>query len=200
MLKVSKTVNGGFAHADRRASLVGVQMSVSPEIIQNASHGERDAQRVIFETFRDRIYQLVWRIVGAGDADDVAQDTFVRVFEKLHQFRHESELGTWVHRIAVNQSLKHLNRRKRTASCLLNEDHSAVRDLSDTTDTKELVSLAMSRINPELRSVLQLKEIGELSYSQIAEIVEIPAGTVGSRLNRARKEFKDQLVALGWES
>ena len=175
-------------------------MSVSPEIIQNAGRGERDAQRVIFETFRDRIYKLVWRIVGEWDADDVAQDTFLRVFEKLHQFRHESELETWVHRIAVNQSLKHLNRRNRTASSSLNEEHSAVPDLSAATDAEELVNLAMSRIDPELRSVLQLKEIDELSYSQIAEIIEIPEGTVGSRLNRARKELKEQLVALGWES
>ena len=175
-------------------------MSVSSEIIQSASRGERDAQRVIFETFRDRVYQLVWRMVGEWDADDVAQDTFVRVFEKLHQFRQESELDTWVHRIAVNQAIKHLNRRKRTAASSLNEEYSAVQDSSNADDNAEVVTLAMSKIDPELRSVLQLKEIDELSYSQIAEIFEIPEGTVGSRLSRARKELKEQLVALGWES
>ena len=73
-------------------------------------------------------------------------------------------------------------------------------DSSNADDNAEVVTLAMSKIDPELRSVLQLKEIDELSYSQIAEIFEIPEGTVGSRLSRARKELKEQLVALGWES
>ncbi len=174
-------------------------MSVSSDIIQSASRGERDAQRVIFETFRDRVYQLVWRMVGEWDADDVAQDTFVRVFEKLHQFRQESELYTWVHRIAVNQAIKHLNRQKRTATSSLNEEHSVAQASSDADDNAELVTLAMSKMDAELRSVLQLKEIDGLSYSQIAVIVEIPEGTVGSRLSRARKELKEKLVSLGWE-
>jgi RNA polymerase sigma-70 factor (ECF subfamily) len=190
----------GFAHADHRASLVGVAMPVSAEIIKNASQGDRNAQRVIFEAFRVRVHQLVGRMVGECDAEDVAQDTFMRVFEKLHQFRQDSELGTWVHRIAVNQAIKHLNRRTRNATSSWVDDYGPASRMSDTGDIAELVKLAIDKIDPELKAVLQLKEIDGLTYSQIAEIVEIPEGTVGSRLNRARKELREQLIALGWES
>ena len=68
-----------------------------------------------------------------------------------------------------------------------------------TMENAELLEVAMLRIEPELRVVFQLKEMDELPYSQIAEIVGIPEGTVGSRLNRARTELRDQLTQLGWE-
>ena len=68
-----------------------------------------------------------------------------------------------------------------------------------TMENAELLEVAMLRIEPELRVVFQLKEMDELPYSQIAEIVGIPEGTVGSRLNRARTELRDQLPQLGWE-
>lgn len=66
-------------------------------------------------------------------------------------------------------------------------------------ELSEILTRAMERIEPELRLIFQLKEIDELSYAQIGEIVGIPEGTVGSRLNRARRELRDQLLNLGWE-
>jgi RNA polymerase sigma-70 factor (ECF subfamily) len=66
-------------------------------------------------------------------------------------------------------------------------------------ELSEILTRAMERIEPELRWIFQLKEVDELSYAQIGEIVGIPEGTVGSRLNRARRELRDQLLNLGWE-
>lgn len=71
--------------------------------------------------------------------------------------------------------------------------------LSFCGELAEVLSFAMERIEPELRLIFQLKEVDELSYAQIGEIVGIPEGTVGSRLNRARRELRDQMFNLGWE-
>ena len=73
-------------------------------------------------------------------------------------------------------------------------------DQAANLENAELLEVALSRIDPELRIVFELKEVDELPYSEIAEIVGIPEGTVGSRLNRARTELRDHLTQLGWES
>ena len=70
---------------------------------------------------------------------------------------------------------------------------------SMSSELAEMLSRAMERIEPDLRLIFQLKEVEELSYAQIGEIAGIPEGTVGSRLNRARRELRDQLLNLGWE-
>jgi RNA polymerase sigma-70 factor (ECF subfamily) len=178
---------------------VGVPMSIDARCIQLASHGDRDAQRVIYEAHVERVYRLVLRLVGRSDAEDVTQNLFLQLFAKLKTFRHESEFATWVHRLAVNEALQHVRRVRRHAAVQLTSTNTAQVAVSNATDWKELFETAMSRIESELRLVLELKELEKMSYSQIAEILGIPEGTVGSRLNRARRELRDQLVALGWE-
>jgi len=176
--------------------------SINENIIKRASAGERVAQRKLYEHFRDRTYRLVRRIVGDSDADDVTQDCFLNVFAKLQSFRFESQFSTWLHRLAVNESLQHIrsrSRRKENCRPIFDEDLGQVDGVASM-ENAELLETALSRIEPELRIVFELKEVDELPYSQIAEIVGIPEGTVGSRLNRARTELRDHLTQLGWES
>jgi len=181
--------------------MAGRDESINENIVKRASAGERAAQLDLYEYFRDRIFRLVRHIVGESDADDVTQECFLKVFAKLHTFRFESQFSTWLHRLVVNESLQHLrsrSRRKEYGQPILDEEmgHGAG---AATIENAELLEVAMSRIEPELRVVFQLKEVDELPYSEIAEIVGIPEGTVGSRLNRARTELRDQLTQLGWE-
>lgn len=178
----------------------GVFMSVSEDVIQHATLGDRNAQKVIFETFRVAICRVAGRIVGDADADDVAQETFVTAFEKLSQFRCDSQFSTWLYRIAVNKAIRFKQNQTRRATATLSEADGAWQSASDADETAELVKLAMSKLDPELGMILQLKEIDRLSYAEISEIVGIPEGTVGSRLNRARKELRERLMALGWEA
>lgn len=178
----------------------GVFMSVSEDVIQHATLGDRNAQKVIFETFRVPICRVVGRIVGDADADDVAQETFVTAFERLSQFRCDSQFSTWLYRIAVNKAIRFKQNQTRRATATLSEADGAWQSASDADETAELVKLAMSKLDPELAMILQLKEIDRLSYAEISEIVGIPEGTVGSRLNRARKELRERLMALGWEA
>ncbi len=176
--------------------------SIHENVVRRASAGERAAQRELYEHFRDRIFHLVRRVVGESDADDVTQDCFLKVFAKVHTFRFESKFSTWLHRLVVNESLQHvrsLARRKDYGQPIL-KDEMVHFTVTPTMENAELLEVALSRIEPELRVVFELKEVDELPYSEIAEIVGIPEGTVGSRLNRARTELRDQLTQLGWES
>lgn len=174
-------------------------MTLSCEAIEQAALGDREAQRLIFESLSDRVHRLVLRIVGSTDADDVTQDVFIHLFANLHQYRHDAQLSTWVYRLAVNEALQHLRRTRRRSVKSLDGVNVIARSQGNAAEMKELLETALGRIDAELRIVLELKEIEGMSYTQIAEIVGIPEGTVGSRLNRARRELRSQLEALGWE-
>ena len=175
-------------------------MPIDARCIQLASNGDRDAQRIIYETLVERVHRLVLRIVGPADSEDVTQDLFLHLFDKLSSFRHESEFSTWVHRMAVNEALQHTRRTRRHPTVQLLPTEVIESRAEHETDSKELLETAMSRIDAELRLILELKEIEQMPYSEIAEIIGIPEGTVGSRLNRARRELRMQLSALGWRS
>ena len=175
-------------------------MPIDARCIQLASNGDRDAQRIIYETLVERVHRLVLRIVGPADSEDVTQDLFLHLFDKLSSFRHESEFSTWVHRMAVNEALQHLRRARRHPTVQLVPTELIQSRVDQESDSKELLETAMSRMDAELRLILELKEIEQMPYSQIAELVGIPEGTVGSRLNRARRELRAQLSAMGWRS
>ena len=175
-------------------------MLVSEDVIDRACRGEPDAQREIYEAFFPRVSRLVRRIVGESDADDVSQDAFVQLLSKLNTFQGNSAFATWVHRVAVNQALQHVRFRNRHPTETLYETAMADQESRQQIGLAELLDVAMRRIDVELRTIFQLKEVDGLAYSEIAQIVGIPEGTVGSRLNRARRELQHQLLELGWES
>ena len=177
----------------------GGSMVLANEVIERAARGERDSQRLIYESLGSLIYRTVYRIVGSSHVDDVTQDVFLHLFSNLHKFGFESEFPTWVHRLAVNQALQYLRRSKRKYMVPLASLTEVPASEKNDRDLKELFEVALSRLDTELCVILDLKEAQNLSYSQIAEIVGIPEGTVGSRLNRARRELKGHLLALGWE-
>ncbi len=172
--------------------------------INQASRGSREYQKRIYELLASRIYRVIRKIVGASNADDVMQDFVIQLFAKLKQFRFESSLETWAHRMAVNQSLQYLRKTSR--------DEQRVRkvamateisnDLNQhlQTDDSEVLQLAMEQISGEQRAILHMKEVEGLGYEAIASVLGIPEGTVGSRLNKARKELRTSLIRLGWDT
>lgn len=169
------------------------------DAIQRAVEGDRTAQQFIYESLSSGVHRLVLRIVGISDADDVTQDVFCHILEKIHTFRAESDFATWVHRVAVNDALQHLRERKRHRLVPLDENKFVSKSKTNSRETKELFDTALLRIDPELRVIIELKEFEKMTYAKIAEIMSIPEGTVGSRLNRARRELRNQLIFLGWE-
>jgi RNA polymerase sigma-70 factor (ECF subfamily) len=162
--------------------------------------GDRDAMQQLYEHCSARVYALMVRIVGRQDADDLTQQVFLQMFRKLDQFSGESKLETWLYRLATNEALQHLRRKQRQSAGPLVSDLSGNDpDSLIESEKVEMLELALSRINPELRAIISMKEEQHLSYREIADSVGVPEGTVGSRLNRARKELREELEKLGWE-
>ncbi len=161
--------------------------------------GDRDAMQQIYEHCSDRVYALMVRIVGQQDADDLTQQVFLQMFRKLDQFGGGSKLETWLYRLATNEALQHLRRKKRQSVLpLVTEPSASDPNRLMESEKLQMLELALSRIDPELRAILSLKEEQSLSYHEIAESIGIPEGTVGSRLNHARKELRDELIKMGW--
>ena len=153
----------------------------------------------IYEHCKSSVYGLMVRMVGAQDADDLTQQAFLQMFRKLGQFNGQSKLETWLFRLAANEALQYLRKQKRqtTASFVL-EPLTIDDDQLVKSEESQLIETALARLEPELRAVFLLKEQQGCSYREIAEALEIPEGTVGSRLNRARRELRQELAKLGY--
>lgn len=172
--------------------------------IKKAASGNRDYQRRVYELIASRVYRVIRKIVGPSDADDVMQDFVLQLFAKLDQFRFESSLETWTHRMAVNQSLQYLRKAsredRRVRKVALTTDMTNQTKESFQAEDAEILSLAMEKISGEQRAILHMKEVEGLGYDAISDVLGIPEGTVGSRLNKARKELRNSLIQLGWEA
>ena len=169
------------------------------QLVDACVAGDRCAMQQLYERCVGRIYGLMVRMVGWQQADDLTQQVFLQMFRKLEQFNGQSKLETWLYRLATNEALQHLRREKRQkAAPLSSEPETNDSDRLAAAEETQLLELAMSRLEPELRAVLLLKEQEGMSYQEIADSVGIPEGTVGSRLNRARKELRQELASLGW--
>jgi len=192
--------NSAAADSDSEA-LAPLEVRETDEMVAACQQGEPLAQRRLYDASHQNVYRLVVRMVGVQDAVDVTQQVFLQVFRKIGQFSGKSQFGTWIYRVAVNESLQHLRKSKRTQMQALDQepvDRSA--DDHQNVDDRELLEQSLARLEPDLRSTFLLREVEGLSYDKIAAALEIPEGTVGSRLNRARRELRQYLVELGWES
>lgn len=173
--------------------------------ISRASNGHRESQKHIYELLAARCYRVIRKIVGDSHADDVMQDFVIHLFSRLSQFRFESTLETWAHRMAVNQSLQYLRKMKREEQRIqkvaeAGEVSLNVNQKIQADEDIEVLELAMQQITGEQRAILHMKEVEGLGYSAIASVLGIPEGTVGSRLNKARNELRTSLIHLGWEA
>jgi len=174
--------------------------AIDAALLAGCLSGERGAQRRLYELSHRQVYRLMVRMVGLQDAADVTQQVFMHVFRKIDQFAGRSKFETWLYRLAANEALQHLRKGQRWKFQTLSHDPVSHRTPEGESDEhKELLDHALARIEPELRSIFVLREIEGMSYHQIAETIEIPEGTVASRLNRARRELRQHLADLGWE-
>ena len=172
--------------------------------IRGASQGEQESQSKIYQRVASQVVRIVRRIVGQDHADDVVQDFFVAFFAKINQFRFESSFETWVHRMAVNQSLQHLRKSNREQERVRRYAEIAGSQIGiaaehSSQENAEVLEIAMNNLSGDQRALLHMKEVEGFGYQQIAEVLGIPEGTVGSRLNKARSELRSALTHLGWE-
>jgi len=184
-------------------------------LIDRVKRGDRQAFEMLVVKYQRRIERLISRMVRDVDlVPDIAQETFIRAYRALPQFRGESAFYTWLYRIAVNTAKKALAELGRdpvvTESALASreEDDETSRVGSELTDSetpeavlasKELaatVNAAVEALSEELRQAITLREIEGLSYEEIADVMNCPIGTVRSRIFRAREAIAERLRPL----
>jgi RNA polymerase sigma-70 factor (ECF subfamily) len=168
-------------------------------LIEQAQHGDRNAFGELVSRYYPGVVRVVYRLCGeTGLAEDMAQEAFLRGWMKLPSFHPQTSLRNWLYRIAVNATLDVL--RRKTEDTLEEEAVQMVPDQAAgpeaTLIEKERVALlqqAMRALPEAARSVLVLREYGGLSYQEIASVLDVPIGTVMSRLNYARNRLRELL-------
>ena len=170
------------------------------ELIQQVRSGDLDAYRYLVERYQGRVATTVKAMLGEGnEADDVGQETFIRFYKSLNSFRGDSSVSTYLHRIAVNLSLNELKRRKRFLSRFERQsdrhtEASLSSDNIDQLEKKDLIQKALLKLSPDFRSVVVLRYIEGYSTKETAAMLDIPLGTVLSRLSRAQNKLRDYLL------
>ena len=193
--------------------LAGAQNGISEEdarILRGLRAGVESAYEELIERYEHPVYSMVYRLLGnQTDACDVVQEVFLKVFRGVNSFREQSSLRTWVYRIAVNEAHNHRRwfaRHCRREVPLEKEglDHEQAiefaydpgpspYDQALDTETRQLVERALTRINPLFRTAVVLRDIQNLSYEEIADILQISLGTVKSRIVRGREALRREL-------
>lgn len=169
------------------------------ELVQACQRGEREAFRALFEHYRNKVYSIALRFSGdPASAMDIAQDTFLKLFSTIREFRGDSSFDTWIYRLVVNSCMDHRRRMWRIAP-LADHFQQTLRDPGDSlkdllrSERGEQVRAAVERLTPDLRIVIVLRYTEGLSYEQIAAALGCSEGTVASRLNRAHKRLEQRL-------
>lgn len=181
-------------------------------IIEQIKAGDEQAFSIIVKRYQQQVARTVIGMLGKTDeADDVGQEVFIRFYNAIEQYRGESALGTYLSRIAINLSLNALkkNKRKRLFTTFSNDqdnnnnntlDNKVVADDEfKAKDQQELVQLALSYLDPKFRSIIVLRMLEGYSTKETAETLNIPTGTVLSRLSRAQDKLKEALTKLGYQ-
>ncbi len=182
-------------------------------LIDRCLQGHVEAFGELVRRYQDRLYNALFRFLGnSEDARDVAQEAFLSAFRNLKKFRGRSQFFTWLYRIAWNHALD-LKRRAKNSWALPEAEGSAHpnepqdRSVSASPDwhlqrreEDERLQQALAKLSDEYRLVLILREMDELSYEEIAEVLDIPIGTVRSRLHRARLELRQLLEEMEKDS
>lgn len=190
------------------------QRTADLDAVERCLAGDREAFGEIVERWQDRIYGAVLRMVRDTElARDLAQETFLRAYAKLSSFRGGAAMGTWLYSIALNQVRSEMRKRaaqKYGAPVSLDalsggggdgdgprfEPPDAAPDAHERAVTKEETQLLLEELallDEEHRAVLVLREFQDLPYEEIAQVLDVPVGTVRSRLHRARGELRDRL-------
>ena len=186
--------------------------SQEAEIVRRVLEGDADAFGAIVDEYQKNVYNLALRMTGnPEDAQDMSQEAFIKAFNSLASFRGDSKLSVWLYRIVSNVCLDFLHSRKRRQTVSLNMDDGEggsseleIPDLSAMPEeelnrrlTREAVRKGLLSLPEDQREILLLREIEGLSYDEIAQALELEAGTVKSRIFRARKRLCAQLVSGG---
>lgn len=173
-------------------------------VIELAQRGDRAAFGELVKRYQKRAYAVAYGLVGnREDALELAQESFAKAYKAMGRFDTGMPFYPWLYRIVKNTCLNHLNRRKRRGETSLDgmmddgrdfaAGHDGPEKLAHRSELRGRISEAMQVLNDAHREILTLRHIEELSYAEIAEVLDVPKGTVMSRLHAARRSLREAL-------
>lgn len=184
-------------------------------LLDRCRQGQTEAFGGLVEKYQDRVFNAILRFcTNRHDAEELCQEAFVKAFENLPRFRRASGFYTWLFRIAVNLTISHRRRGGRVrfhsldrtwggdeesrpmGDLLPDHRHGRPDDAAQADDANERVMKALAELDDEFRVVVVLRDIEDMNYGQISKVLDVPVGTVKSRLYRARCVLKDKLRDL----
>jgi RNA polymerase sigma-70 factor (ECF subfamily) len=174
------------------------------ELIQAVLAGDGRAERALYEAHVDRVFRLCYRLANGDDAraQDFTQETFVRAFGRLSEFRGEAALGTWLHSIAVSVSLNGMRRVKRWNEREAGLDDVAeigVVDRNAEPDLKQKLRRAIAGLPEHYRVVFVMYDMEGYTHEEIGTALSLPTGTSKARLSRARAKLREALAEFAGE-
>ena len=185
------------------------------QVVVFAQEGREDAYRELIRRYERPVYSLIYRMVRDNEtAEDLAQETFIKVLNNIDRYRPEFKFSSWLFKIANNITIDHLRRRqldtisiegapdavtgeriRATAVTIASGGESPLEEL----ESKEIgasIEQAIAKLRPEYRACIILRHVEDYSYDEIAEIVKLPLGTVKTYIHRARQELREHLEDL----
>jgi RNA polymerase sigma-70 factor (ECF subfamily) len=174
------------------------------ELVKASLDGDKNAFGEIVNRYQKMVARTVKSMLGDSVfSEDIGQDVFIKLFYSLHGFRGESKLSTYIQKIAVNLTLNEIKKRKRFFSTFSQKGNDEMLEYEvadyDTEEKKEaveLVSKALLNLDPKFRVIVMMRLLQGYTTKETAEILDLPLGTVLSRLSRAQKQLKDILRKL----
>ena len=172
-------------------------------LIQRILQGDAAAERELYDRHVDRIYRLAYRMTGdPTQAEDATQDAFIRVFDRLEDYRGEGAFGGWLHRIATTVILGQLRRRKRVRTWEQADDE-LVQAVGATVppdpDLRRHLDRAVAHLDDNHRLVFVMHDVEGYTHGEIAAAMGTPVGTAKARLSRARGRLREMLLGPGPE-
>lgn len=173
------------------------------DIINSVIKGNHSDYKIIIDRYKNKVASVVKSILSdVPEAEDIGQEVFIKLFKNLKNFRKEAKLETYIIRIAINLCYNELKKRERKWSLFSHKTsdqekaNSSIYSSENETDKKELVKLALSKLKHKDRTIINLRLIQQYTSKETAEILEIPIGTVLSRLARAQEKLKTIITQL----
>ena len=191
--------------------MVGQNNSVDKQLVERVRRGDKRAFDLLILKYQHKIISIVGRYLGdQNDVQDVSQETFIKAYRAIPNFRGESAFYTWLYRIAVNTAKNHLVSKSRRPpnidvdiddgefqnnSAVLRDNESPQASLA-TSQMEQVIFRSIENLPSELRIAVTLREFDGLSYEEIARIMDCPVGTVRSRIFRAREAIEKKITLM----
>lgn len=177
-------------------------------LVEQCRRGDSGAFEQLVARYEKKVFNLAYRLTGnRNDADDIAQEAFLKVYTSLREFRGEASFSTWLYRVVSNACLDELRKRSRRRAVSLDNpispddpsprqtpsDRPEPGDSLERAEVRAAVQRGIASLSPDHKIVLVLRDIQGMPYETISEALRMPVGTVKSRLNRARSSLKQKL-------